>query len=192
MKSKKMSLLFLTGILVVIAFEVAITDALGVSNGPNYWGMGYPGTINSRTRFQYPKLPSDFVFGGHSDRYSMGYDGSHYGTHDWIADASLRSLIDISKNPLFSLDWRWLITPDIARNKWPAWKADYGTSGKHEVVRSYISFLYATQMPDTKIVTELKIHEEGVTIKDFGYGKMWIGQKTKHIFQFGFEESKSR
>jgi len=101
MNSKKMSLLFLTGILVVIALEVAVTDALGVSNGPNYWGMGYPGNINSRTRYQYPKLPSDFVFGGHYDPDSRGYDGSHYGTHDWIADASLRSLIDISKNPLF-------------------------------------------------------------------------------------------
>ena len=187
MNSKKMSVLFLTGILVVIALEVAVTDALGVSNGPNYWGMGYPGTINSRTRYQYPKLPSDFVFGGHNDRYSMGYDGSHYGTHDWIADASLRSLIDISKNPLFSLDWRWLITPDIARNKWPAWKANYGSSsGKHEVVRSYMSFLYATQMPDTKITPVLEIPQEGVTIKDLKW--KWIGQKSKHIFHFGFRE----
>jgi len=189
MNSKKMSLLLLTGILVVIALEVAVTDALGVSNGPNYWGMGYPGTINSRTRYKYPKLPSDYVFGGTSDRRSMGYDGSQYGTHDWIADASLRSLIDVSKNPLFFLDWNWLITPEIAITRWPVWKAVYGVSGTHEAINSYISYLYATQMPDTKIVTELKIQEEGVTIKDFGYGKMWIGQKSKHIFQFEFEES---
>ena len=185
MKSKKMSLLFLTGILVVIALEVTITDALGVSNGPNYWGMGYPGTINSRTRYQYPKFPSDIVFGGPSDARSMGYDGSHYGTHDWIADASLRSLTDPSKNILFFLDWNWLITPEIAENKWPTWEADYGgTLGNHQVIRSYISYLYASQMPDTKIVSSLYIPQEDATIQDFGYGKMWIGQKSKHVFQF--------
>jgi len=183
MKTKKVSLLFLTGILVVITLEVAIADALGCGNGPNYWGMGYPGSIQSRTRYQHPKLPSDYVFGGTSDNESNGYDGSHYGTHDWLADASLRSLIDASKNPLFYLDWRWLITSDLARHKWPAWKADYGgTSGKHEVARSYISYLYATQMPDTKITPELHIPQEGVTIKDLG--KKWIGQKTTHVFQF--------
>jgi hypothetical protein len=186
MKTKKVSILFLTGIFVVITLEVVISDAFGLSNGPNYWGMGYPGSIQSKDRYKHPELPSDYIFGAPSDNESKGYDGSHYGTHDWLADASLRSLIDASKNPLFYLDWRWLITPDIARNKWPAWKADYGgTSGKHEVVRSYISYLYATQMPDTKITPELHIPQEGVTIKDMdGYGKKWIGQKTKHIFQF--------
>jgi len=185
MKTKKVSLLFLTGIIVVITLEVVIADAFGLSNGPNYWGMGYPGNIQSKNRYKHPKLPSDYIFGATLDKKSKGYDGSHYGTHDWIADASLRSLIDESKNPVFYLDWRWLITPDIARNKWPAWKADYGgTSGKHEVINGYISYLYATQIPDTKITPVLTIHQEGVTIKDFGYGKMWIGQKTKHIFQF--------
>jgi len=39
-------------------------------------------------------------------------------------------------------------------------------------------------MPDTKITPVLTIHQEGVTIKDFGHGKMWIGQKSKHVFQF--------
>ena len=182
MKTKKISLIFLTGIIVIITLEVTIVDVLGVGNGPNYWGMGYPGTINSRTRYQYPKLPSDFVFGGTGDKRSNGYDGSHYGTHDWIADASVRSLIDAQKNPMFYLDWRWLITPTIARSKWPAWKVDYGTSGKHEIVRSYMSYLYATQMPDTKITPVLTIHQEGVTIKDLV--KKWIGQKTTHVFQF--------
>ena len=189
MKTKKISLIFLTGIIVIITLEVTIADVLGVGNGPNYWGMGYPGTINSRTRYQYPKLPSDFVFGGPSDEASMGYDDSHYGTHDWIADASLRSLTDPLNNPLFYLDWGWLIRPEIMLNKWPSWKADYGgISGEHDAVRSYISYLYATQMPDTKITPVLTIHQEGVTIKDFGYGKMWIGQKTKHVFHFEFEE----
>ena len=189
MKTKKISLLFLAGILVVITLEVVIADALGCGNGPNYWGMGYPGNIQSESRYEHPKLPSDYVFGGTSDINSNGYDGSHYGTHDWLADASLRSLIDALKNPLFYLDWRWLITPDLARHKWPAWKADYGgTSGKHEVVRSYISYLYATQMPDTKITPVLTIHQEGASIQDYGYGKMWIGQKTKHIFQFELVE----
>lgn len=186
LKTTKVSIIFLTGILIIITLEVAIIDILGVDNGPNYWGMGYPGTINSNTRYIHPKLPSDYIIGGDSDEASRGYDGSHYGTHDWIADASLRSLIDPLKNPLFFLDWGWLISPEIVSDKIPIWRSNYGgTSGTHEIVRSYISYLYATQMPDTKITPVLTIHEEGVTIKDFGYGKMWIGQKTKHIFHFG-------
>jgi len=184
MKTKKASLVFLIGIITIMTLELTIADALGVGNGPNYWGMGYPGTINSKTRYKHPELPSDYVIATRKDSESKGYDGSHYGTHDWIADATVRSLIDPLKNPMFYLDWRWLITPDIARNKWPAWKKDYGISGKHQVIRSYFSFLYATQMPDTKITPTINIPQEGVTIKDFGYGKMWIGQKSKHVFQF--------
>jgi len=55
MKTKKVSIVFLTGILVVITLEVVIADAFGLSNGPNYWGMGYPGNINSEKRYKHPE-----------------------------------------------------------------------------------------------------------------------------------------
>ncbi len=113
--------------------------------------MGFPGTVMTDDRYKHPKNPTEYVFGKSSVPGAQGYDGSHYGTHDWIADAALRTLRDVIKNPLFFSDWTWLINSDIARNKWPAWKANYLTSSnRHEVIRGYFTFLFATQLPDMK------------------------------------------
>jgi len=65
---------------------------------------------------------------------------SHYSTHDWIADAALRYLI------LESPDWDWLL--DDEQNQNPKWIDKYSDGVKHYPVRSYVSFLFATQMPD--------------------------------------------
>ena len=190
MKTKKINLIFLTGILVVIALEVVIADALGVSNGPNYWGMGYPGNL-SENRYRHPKKPSDYVFEGDVILDSRGYDGSHYGTHDWIADAALRTLQNPIINPLYFGDWTWLINSHIAMNKHPSWEANYGaSSGSHNTIRSYYTFIFATQMPDMKKkkypdIQEIYIPEEDITIKDFAItGGMWVGQENKHRYHF--------
>jgi len=195
MNSKKMSLLFLTGILVVLALEVAVTDALGVSNGPNYWGMGYPGNL-SVSKYKHPKKPHEYIFEGNVILGGRGYDGSHYGTHDWIADAALRTLQNPIKNPLSFSDWTWLINSDVAMNKHPSWKEDYGAySGSHNTIRSYYTYIFATQMPDMKIkkypdIQEIDIPEEGIVIKDFSfYGGMWVGQENKHRYHFQVIES---
>lgn len=195
MKTKKASLLFLTGILVVITLEVVIADVIGVSNGPNYWGMGYPGNL-SQSRYRHPKKPSDFVFTSEVILDSRGYEGSHYGTHDWIADAALRTLQNPIKNPQYFGDWTWLINLDIAMNKQPFWREDYGaTSGPHNTIRSYYTFLFATQMPDMKKtkypdIQQIDIPYEDVIIKDFEFkGGMWVGQENKHRYHFQLIES---
>ena len=197
-KTNKTCLIFLIGIICVITLEMAIADVLGVSNGPNYWKMGYPGNLNSKSRYEHPKKPNDYIFGAASDKQSNGYDGSHYGTHDWIADAALRTLRDVIKNPLFFSDWTWLINSDISRNKWPVWAKDYGiSSGAHNIIRGYYTFLFATQMPDLKKqkhpdIQEIDIPEEDVIIKDFSFtGGMWVGQEAKHRYHFSVKESDS-
>ncbi len=71
---------------------------------------------------------------------------SHYSTHDWIADAALRLLIDEPDSSL--KDWSWLIDEQVRSNNLPKWVNQYGDRVNHYRVRSYMSFLYATQLPD--------------------------------------------
>ena len=195
MKTKKKCLLLLTAIIVVLFFEVVIADSLACKNGPNYWGMGFPGNFFTEDYYSAPKKPSDFIFGKKSIKEDQYYDGSHYGTHDWIADAALRTLREVIKNPLFFSDWTWLINSDIARNKWPIWKEDYGaSSGSHNTIRSYYTFIFATQMPDMKKddypdIQKIDIPSEGVIIKDFKSPNMWVGQENKHRYHFKYIKS---
>jgi len=188
-------LVVLSGIFVVFFLEVIISDVLACRNGPNYWGMGFPGNFSTEDYYKAPKEPSDFVFGKKGIEEDQYYDGSHYGTHDWIADAALRTLRNPIKNPLHFGDWTWLINSDIARNKWPSWKDGYGTpSGAHYTINSYYTFLFATQMPDMKKddypdIQRIKISEEGVVIQDFPSPNMWVGQENKHRYHFNLVKS---
>ena len=141
--------------------------------------------------YSHPKKPSDYIFGRSVIPGAQGYDGSHYGTHDWIADAALRTLRDVIKNPLFFSEWTWLINSDIARNKWPTWKAEYHTSSnRHNVIRGYFTFLFATQMPDMKKndypdIQEIYIQNENAWVKDLErWGGKWVGQNGKDHFHF--------
>ena len=156
--------------------------------------MGFPGNFMTTDRYQHPKNPSEYIFGKSSVPGAQGYDGSHYGTHDWIADAALRILRNAIKNPLYFEDWTWLINSNIARNKWPAWKANYHTSSnRHEVIRGYFTFLFATQMPDMKKkvypdIQEIYIPSENVRVKDLArWGGKWVGQAGKDVYHFKVE-----
>ena len=195
MKTKKKCLFLLTAIIILVFLEIIIADSLACRNGPNYWGMGYPGAIFTEDYYKAPKKPSDFIFGKPNIDGAQTYDGSHYGTHDWIADAALRSLRDPIKNPLFFGGWTWLINSDVARNKWPFWKEDYGaSSGSHNIIRSYYTFIFATQMPDMKKkeypeIQKIDIPSEGVIIKDFKSPNMWVGQENKHRYHFKYIRS---
>lgn len=154
--------------------------------------MGFPGNFLTDDYYRAPKEPSDFIFATKGIEEDQYYDGSHYGTHDWIADAALRTLRNPIKNPLYFGNWTWLINSDIARNKWPAWKNDYGaSSGSHNTIRSYYTFIFATQMPDMKKadypdIQIIDIPAEDVTIKDFAKPNMWIGQEGKHSYHFKY------
>lgn len=70
---------------------------------------------------------------------------SHYSTHDWIADAALRLLIDETDG---LKDLEWLLDSQIRSISNPHWISQYGDRVNHYRVRSYISYLYSTQFPD--------------------------------------------
>ena len=192
-RKKSISLLFLLGIIITTIFVGNVTAC---ANGPNYWGDGYPGVLTP-PRYKHPKKPSEYVFGSSVS----GYDGSHYGTHDWLADATVRSLRKIVQNPLNSLDWSWLLNARYTTHRWPHWQTNYGSSNNyHEVIRNYMTYLFATQMPDMLITSDMKektkehypqkivIPEEGVVIEDFHPKtkniNKWVGQKQQHTFHF--------
>lgn len=191
---KKFSILFLSSIVFIVVFGVVISDTIACKNGPNYWGMGFPGNVMTTDVYKHPKNPSEYIFGKSSIPGAQGYDGSHYGTHDWIADAALRTLRNEIKNPLFFADWTWLMDSNIATHKWPAWKANYQTSSnRHERIRGYFTFLFATQMPDMKAkrypdIQEIYIPSENVRIKDLErFGGKWVGQGGKDHYHFKIE-----
>lgn len=158
----------------------------GCSNGPNYWGDAYPGDLHTDTRYQHPYEPSEYKFGSSAIPESKGYDGSHYGTHDWIADAAIRSLRDPIKNPLGFSDWSWLLNSKCASNKWPVWKSYSSLTNHHEVIRSYMTFLFGTQMPDMRkshFPQNINILKEGVLIGNSGEWK-WVGKTDYHSYHF--------
>lgn len=150
--------------------------------------------------YRHPKDPSDFRFGGKLVG-TFGYDNSTYGTHDWLADAAVRSLRNIIQNPLNSLDWSWLLNARYTTHRYPDWISNYGSSSNHhEVVRSYMTYLFASQMPDMQITSDMTelikgyypqkitIPEEGIIIEDFHPKtkniNKWVGQKQQHTFHF--------
>ena len=191
---RKINLIFLSGIVFIFALGIISSDTIACKNGPNYWGMGFPGNVMTTDRYKNPKNPSEYIFGKSNIPGAQDYDGSHYGTHDWIADAALRTLRTEVKNPLFIGDWLWLMDSVIARNKWPVWKTNYHTSSnRHERSRGYFTFLFATQMPDMKKrsypdIQEIYIPIENYRVKDLDRsGGKWVGQGGKDHYHFRVE-----
>ena len=184
-KQKKISI-GLVVIFSLLSSSLLIIEGIACANGPNYWGNGYPGNFTTTTRYSHPYEPSEYKFGSSAIPESGGYDGSHYGTHDWISDAALRSLREPIKNPLGFFDWSWLLNAKCANNKWPAWKPYSSLTNHHEVVRSYMTFLFATQMPDMRqshFPQRINIPRESVVIGDSGDWK-WVGKTEYHSFHF--------
>ena len=192
-KKKRVIPLFLLGVLV---FSLFVSDVTACANGPNYWGDGYPGyPTGTDAKYRNPEEPSKYIIASKEKPDSQTYDGSHYGTHDWIADAALRSLRDTIKNPLGFEDWTWVINSEISTNKWPVWNSNYGNDAqRHNKIRSYFTYLFATQMPDMKPKFDtppedldhypqvINIPMEGVVIKDLN--EKWVGLTDKHTFHF--------
>ena len=129
MKQKNMNKMFLVLMLWVMGFSIFCSDSKAFNNAP--YGP------NSET----PDKPEVYKF---KERTTGVFKLSHYGTHDWIADGALRLLQ--SESLVGSADWRWLINDVLNTN--PKWISSYGNGITHNTIRSYMSFLFATQMPD--------------------------------------------
>ncbi len=187
-KRNNKSKLIIISIGFIILFSLGFMALSGKAmlNGPNYYGREYPGNYSS------PLKPDFYKF------TTSQSDPGHYGTHDWIADAALRCLRDSSKNPAGYDDWSWLLNSNIANNKYPAWKDTYSdANGNHWVVRSYMTYLYATQMADMKkseyltykipspedvVIGNLKKAETG-----YGFGT-WTDRSRYHHYNFYVQE----
>lgn len=162
----------------LIIFNVICLDSAAFKNalyGPN-----------SET----PDRPEVYKF---KERPKGAFKLSHYGTHDWIADGALRLLL--SESGTGSADWRWLLY-DVLNND-PKWISSYGNGITHNTIRSYISFLFATQMPDMnpKSVNHLRPHKhpqnidlrklEGEVIGNHKYGTgVWVGKWYHQTFHW--------
>ena len=178
-----------------MALGILASDTIACRNGPNYWGNAFPGQGQAETYYRNPRFPGEYFFAGPELYKSQGYDGSHYGSHDWVADAALRSLINPILNPLNFKDWGWMINPSITIDKNPTFSQVYGDhDDRHNTVNSYITFLFATQMPDMRIRKDrekqyypqkIDIPKEGIIIKDLTIknGK-WVGQIQQHSYNF--------
>ncbi|MEJ2249577.1 MAG: hypothetical protein P8Y70_17895 [Candidatus Lokiarchaeota archaeon] len=164
-------------------FNFLIIGGHALYNGPNYWGMGFPGGYHP------PMLPSEYRFiGGRNEP-------EHYGSHDWCGDATIRILRNPLYNPTGFEDWYWLMNSKVADYHNPKWESIYANSEAfHRVVRSYISFLFATEMPDAKDSTRCRsftISQEAATIGDIsseGRKGKWVGQTKQHRFFFNIIE----
>jgi len=119
---------------------------------------------------------------------------SHYSTHDWIADAALRLLIDETDGSL--KDWAWLLDYETLSKSLLNWESKYGDGSIHYPVRSYISYLYATQMPDMnpKKANSARPHrhptiidcwwEEGEIIGNGQGMGVWVGRSDYQQFHW--------
>jgi hypothetical protein len=201
-KKQKKLIIVLIIALALLSLSLLPNNGFACNNGPNYWGNSWPGSPHP---YEHPEEPSKYIFGSVTPLDASGYDGSHYGTHDWIADAAIRSLRNLIKNPLGSSDWAWLMNHFCANKRLPYWRTEYGNlNGHHDVVRSYITYLFATQMPDMRIRPEMSelrkshypqkitILREGVVIEDFKpkfkNANKWVGQIQQHVFHFKVED----
>jgi hypothetical protein len=181
-KSKKIDkkafvILFLLIGIFAFNFNFLTVGGYALLNGPNYWGMGFPGGYHA------PLLPEEYRFIGGSD-YPEGY-----GSHDWGADGIIRLLRKPYHNPTGFEDWSWLLNRKVANYHNPQWESVYTNSQNyHSVVRSYITYLFTTEMPDASSPTRcqsLTINHEGVTIGDINcFGGMWVGQHKQHSYHF--------
>ena len=152
----------------------------------------YINAPGSTTVREVPFEPKDYNF--YDNQKTGNYEKSHYSTHDWIADAALRLLIKESGS-LENSDWKWLM--QSMTDPSPEWEETYSDSNQdHNTIRSYISFLFATQMPDMKKTDDQKIPQiqpeyinlwdnEGEFIADhrhnLGY---WIGNTAQQHYRW--------
>lgn len=162
----------------LIIFSVTCLDSVAFKNalyGPN-----------SET----PDKPEVYKF---KERQTGVFKLSHYGTHDWIADAALRLLL--SESGTGSADWRWLLYDVL--NKDPKWISSYGNGITHNTIRSYMSFLFASQMPDMDPNKEnnLRPHKhpqyidlrklEGEVVGNYKDGSgVWVGKWYHQTFHW--------
>ncbi|GAH53560.1 unnamed protein product, partial [marine sediment metagenome] len=92
-----------------------------------------------------------------------------------------------------------LINSEIANNKWSVWNPNYGNDAQHHnKIRSYFTYLFATQMPDMNPKSSTPIEDldhfpkiidiprEGVVIKDLD--EKWVGKIYKHTFHFKIKD----
>lgn len=195
MKRKSKNLIILLVMMSITTADIIVIDAIASRNGPNYWGDAYPGQGQTPNYFQNPQRREDYVYLGDPVPSDQWYDGSHYGTHDWIADAALRSLKSVVENPLGWRDWDWLLENFLVIKDDHLWNPTYGNNGKHSTVRSYTTFLFATQMPDMKPaeypeVQKITIPDEGTVIENIQNFNnqmrlgLWVGQVHQHRFIF--------
>jgi len=177
-KPKNLNKFFLFLTLLVISFSIVSADSKAFKNSP--YGP------NSET----PDKPEVYKF---KDRPTGAFLLSHYSTHDWIADAALRLLQ--SESPSGSADWSWLLYDVL--NTDPKWISSYGNGITHNTIRSYMSFLFATQMPDMdpKKETKLRPHKhpqyidlrkyEGEVVGNYKEGSgVWVGKWYHQTFHW--------
>lgn len=180
MKKQKKSTIMLACIIGIIFFSIIFSskDVLALEN-----------TLGNDPN---PKYPSDYNFFTGS---SSGGKGS-YCSHDWVADAALRNLRDVLRNPAGSGDWAWFLNSETANNKYPAWKYEYSKDtpqgNKHNVVRSYMTYLYTTQMPDVdRIGTKnYAIAPENAEIANLPDVVKWIANTDYHSYHFNIAGDK--
>lgn len=112
----------------------------------NYLLSSSLGWKNTSYNPKYAETPYEPKYYNFVEQTGETYCQSHYSTHDWIADAALRILYEENSD-----DWDWIIDSNTIDDENPQWPQndEYGDSNKkHYPVRSYISFLFSTQMPD--------------------------------------------
>jgi len=177
--------------IIILSFSLSIllSFALSVSNG-----TAVRNCLNSGDS-ENPKYPQDYHF------FPDGFENaneddtivekSSYSTHDWIADAVVRELQNYYKNRLMKNVWAWLMDSSVGRDSYPKWISSYSEpSGKHRVVRSYMTYLYATQMPDPYkgALKEIRIYDEGESIKNlpsaYRQPYAWVGNTALHGYHF--------
>lgn len=171
---------------IIIGFVFNISNASACVNGPNYDGMLYS--------YVNPTYPQDYII---YRTIETGENGD-YGTHDWFADGVICTLKSQQHNPNGYNKWDWLLSNTLSTQRYPNWESAYSDASKnHYVVRSYFTYLYATQMPDVERTGEggIYIWEEGVNIKDVPKAEAgsdsgkWVGidptrPRTQHRYNF--------
>ena len=122
MKAIRKRKIVLVGLLsfVVVSFFSAITPSAN----------GWKNVSTVGVEPETPDIPRSFRFMDRPLPYDprVVFKYSHYGTHDWIADAALRLLVQQEPD-----DWSWLLTPTIANQVEPYFNPKYGDTVNHYV-----------------------------------------------------------
>lgn len=175
---KKFVIYFLLGLVFLVLFSEITFAFDNAPDGPN------SETPDKRKYYNFIAIPD-----------STGiFKKSHYSSHDWIADAALRLLIHETDGSV--KDWEWLLGYETRSKTLINWESKYGDSKIHYPVRSYISYLYATQMPDMnpKKANNARPHkhptiidcwwEEGEIIGNGQGMGVWVGRSDYQQFHW--------